>query len=176
MQRRRKVCASSLILFAKVSRRLERDLVAVSACLDVSFLVGLVWGLLLLLRRAESTLLGLRVDCCHGRRRREYWMRQSTTIAVLVHLSLLKVVHRIARRGQVAKPFAGGEGQSPDVSDDGWNSFVGIELRNAIHFCPIVEGYQPLPIRTSPGCGQLADFTCVPHCDRINEERPVEGI
>ena len=168
MEKREFCCISSLILLVKRSRRLERGMVAVSACLFVSFLVVL-WGL----GRAESTLLSLRVSCVHCWIRREYWWHHSLGHKLLlIHHHLLWIGVAI-----VAKSLACCERHRPNVPDDVRNRVIGIQLCNAIHFGPVnIEGYQPLPILTSPGCFQLANFTCVPHCDRINEERPIEGI
>jgi len=144
-------------------RRLERGLdIAVSACLVVSFFVGF--------SRVESTLLGLWLGCRCGRRCREYWRRQSNNIVVR------RPHHRACK---VAKALAIGEWQTPDVPDDMWDSFFGIELSNAVNYqmiAVVAERYRPLCIRTSPFCCLLTRFTRVPHYDRINEERPVEGV
>ena len=92
-------------------------MIAVSACLVVSFLV---------LGRAESTLLGLRVGCSHRRRRRKYWRHQSLGHRLLLihHHHLLRV--GIAGLGQIAKSLACSERQTPDVPNDGRDRVTGI--------------------------------------------------
>ena len=124
----------------------------------------------------ESTLLGLRLGCRSDGRCCEYRCRQSNN--VVVKASVVVRLHR--GTCEVAKAHTVGEWQAPDVPDNMWNSFFGIQLSNAINYHMVakvvVERYQPLLIRTSPLCCLLTRFTRVPHCDRINEERPVEGI
>ena len=117
MEKREFCCISSLILLVKRSRRLERGMVAVSACLLVSFLVVL-WGL----GRAESTLLSLRVSCVHCRIRREYWWHHSLGHKLLlIHHHLLWIGVAI-----VAKSLACCERHRPNVPDDVRDRVIGI--------------------------------------------------
>ena len=65
------------------------------------------------------------------------------------------------------------------MPDDGRDDIASCDVLLLSRSIMIVMDDEPLPIPclTSLSCSsQLTNFTCVPHYDRIDEERPVEGV